>query len=257
MSTRLRKRVIDFDSVRAIFRHPKHPQKFSTSVLILPSEKFQKSKAIFAPPTAWYSSKECIWYDGDQIEDKTAISTLYPGLREFFVDFLGVTVPDLGMLVKELKTVSKSSGSVDKVKSLIWQINSMDPSAEDLRSIYNSAIFPVKVGNGSTQLQRRREDFVIVDREKLANGFKSPGVSGAMAILDFMKIEDVHKLRPFLAALDVEDRYLSNMVKEITFLTGDAYTSSGHDEVLTASIRRRAYALFRYQPFHTACLEFH
>jgi hypothetical protein len=209
------------------------------------------------PPTGWHSTGRCIWYDGAQIEGKVAISTLYPSLREFFVDFLGVKVPDLGMLVKELKKVSTSSLSVDKAKSLIWQINSMEPTAKDLTKIHKSAIFPVKVGNESTQLQNREKDFVIVDREKLANAFRSPGVTGALAVLDFPKIEDVRKLQPFLAGLDVEDRYFSKMVKEITSFAGDANGSIVHDEDLTARIRRRAYGLFRCRPSHAPNLESH
>lgn len=215
--------------------------------MILIRDEFRTSKLIFALPKGWHSTEECIWYDRAQIEDRVAISSLYPSLREFFVEFLGVQVPDLRMLVKELKKVSTSTRSVEKAKSLIWQINSMEPSAKDLASIQKSAIFPVKIGNDGAHLQSKEKDFVIVDREKLANAFRGPDVTGTLAILDFTNIEEVRKLQPFLVGMNVEERYMSNMVNEITSFAGHANDSIDHDDILTRHIRRRAYALARLQ----------
>lgn len=164
------------------------------------------------------------------------ISSQYKDLREFFVDFLGVQVPDLGMLVEELKKVAASTRSVE-TKSLIWQINSMEPSAKNLRPIRYDTVFPVK-------------DFATVDRENLARAFVGPGVKGELAVLDFPGIGDVRKLQPFLAVCNIEHLYLSNVVEPITSFSSEEAKPIEPDNVLTRSLRRRAYALFRY---HLTC----
>jgi len=216
------------------------------ALIPLISEQFRTLKLVFVLPQAWFSLGECIWWDKFQIKDKVAINTQYGSLRHFFVDFLGVNIPDLGMLVAELKEVATSSRSVQRAKTLIWQINSMDPAAEDLTSIYESAIFPVKIGNEDARLASRETEFAIVDCEKLASVFMKPNSMGVLAVLDFSNIDEIRKLRPFLAGLNVENRYLSKNVKETTSLSGDAKGSAEHDAVLTAQLRHRAYALSRY-----------
>jgi hypothetical protein len=149
------------------------------------------------------------------------------------------------MLVEELKKVVFSKRSVESPKSLIWQINSMDPTAKDLRPIRSYAIFPVRVGNKEPRLLRDVQDFAIVDHENLARAFKGPGVKGELTILDFPEIEDVRKLQPFLAACNIEHLYLSNVVEQITSFSDEAAKPIEPDDVLTRSLRRRAYALFR------------
>jgi hypothetical protein len=180
----------------------------------------------------------------------------YFSLREFFVEFIGVKVPDLGMLVKGLERVAATTRSVESAKSLIWQINSLNPTSQDLAALQTLPIFPVRVGNVEPQLQSRERDFAIVDREKLAYAFTNSGV-GPIAMLDFQKLEDVHKLRPILSALEVEDRYLSNVVKETACLSRPR-SGLEQDEVLTISLRRRAYALYRYPHSGiSASIQFH
>jgi hypothetical protein len=82
-------------------------------------KEFRKSNRIFVSPEGWYLTKECIWCEKASIEGKLNISSQYKDLREFFVDSLGVQVPDLGMLVEELKKVATSTRSVETAKSLI------------------------------------------------------------------------------------------------------------------------------------------
>jgi hypothetical protein len=220
---------------------------FQIPVLIPPiSEEFRTLKLVFVLPEAWISLGECIWWDKVQIKDKVAINVQYASVRQLFVDFLGVSIPDLGMLVEELKNVATSSRSVQRAKTLIWEINSLDPAAEDLTSIYESPIFPVKIGNEDARLASRETEFAIVDREKLASAFMDPNSMGVLSVLDFSNIDEVRKLQPFLAGLKIENRYLSNVVKETTSLSDDAKRSTEHDALLTANLRRRAYALSRY-----------
>ena len=100
------------------------------------------------------------------------------------------------------------------------------------------------MGNAEPQLQRREQDFAIVDREKLAYAFTNSDVR-PIAMLDFQKLEDVHKLPLILSALEVEHRYLSNVVKETACLSCPG-SGLKQDEVLTTRLRHRAYALYRY-----------
>ncbi|KIM99744.1 hypothetical protein OIDMADRAFT_125409, partial [Oidiodendron maius Zn] len=208
-------------------------------------KEFRTEKLIFVPTQGWFSLEECLWRDSIEIQGKVAIKAQYPTLRHFFVDFLGILAPDMGVLVKELKEVATSSRSVEKAKALIWQISSMGPTAEDLASIYDSAIFPVKIGNEAVRLANRATEFAIVDNLKLARAFTTPISIGVLAVLDFSTVDEIHKLQPFLAGLKIENRYLSSIVEEITSLPGDANSSSEYAAALTADLRHRAYALSR------------
>jgi hypothetical protein len=77
----------------------------------------------------------------------------------------------------------------------------------------------------------------------MARAFTGPGVKGELAVLDFPSIEDVRKLQLFLAACNIEHLYLSNAVEQRTSFSVKAAKPIGPDNVLTRSLRQRAYAL--------------
>jgi len=62
-------------------------------------------------------------------------------MDEFFVGFIGVTVPHLGMFVDEVKNLIESGpglvlGFERRVKNLIWHINTLQPTAESLQPLW-------------------------------------------------------------------------------------------------------------------------
>lgn len=76
------------------------------------------------------------------------ISGQYEDLKDLFVGLLKVGIPDLRLLVKELKWVAQPSPSIKDVKSFIWKINTFNPTIEDLHKLHGSKIFPVRKANG-------------------------------------------------------------------------------------------------------------
>jgi hypothetical protein len=189
------------------------------------------------PDLKWHKISDCVWSSKVSLKGKVLISEQYSDLKEFFVDFLGVKVPDLGMLVQELKKVAKSDPSAVEVISLIWQINAMSPAGKDLEALKKSKIFPVRLANGKVELCSKEVLFAISDRKILGDAF-----DGRIDFLDF-SLEEVRRLRPFLSCLGLEDRYLSTAAIETSSFErgGEHYTKEW-----TRHLRRRAHALFRY-----------
>jgi hypothetical protein len=214
--------------------------------LTLNRDRFHDSELIFALPDKWLSPEKCIWYENGQIKGRV---NLYPqyDLRRFLVGFLEIQVPDVGMLVSELKSVATSTKSVETAKKLILDISALGPSKTELKTLWKYAIYPVRVGNQPPQLRKRDRDFAIVDRERLSRALQGPVVKGALAVLDFLEIEDVRRLRDFIVACGIEDRYLSDVVEETSAVPGRVADLLEPDPSLTSSLRRRAHALFRYR----------
>ena len=182
------------------------------------------------------SPSSCLWSENAQIPGKNTISGQYPDLEDFFVRTLKVKIPDLGLLVEELKRTVKSSRSVDDVKSLIWQINSFIPTGKALSILYDSDILPVKAADGKLDLRSRTGRFSIRDRQSWADIFKSK-----IDFLDF-SLKEVRMLQPFLSCLNLEKRYLSQIVVEESSFRG---VLSDPSSKRTKHLRRRAHALAR------------
>jgi hypothetical protein len=162
----------------------------------------------------------------------------YGDLKDFFVVTLKVKIPDLSMLVDELSRSVSSKLTVDDVKSLIWQINSMSPSRKALQKLQALRIFPVKRASRSSDsviLRDVNQKFSINDRQPWADAYK-----GKIDFLDF-KLEEVRRLQPFLSSFDLESRYISRAVAETTSFHG----TGEHSKRKTRLTRSRAHALAR------------
>jgi hypothetical protein len=192
----------------------------------------------------WAPTSSCVWSKDDQIPGKVTISHQYAKLKDFFVRTLKVKIHDLDMLVDELAQLVSSEHEkplVRDVKSLIWQINDLSPSAKDLEKLKSLPIFPVKLASrpfDSPSMQAENERFTVNDRQPLAAAFRSK-----VDLLDF-ELEEVRKLQPFLSCFNLEGRYLSRAVTAISSLKGEVYQRQRSRE-LTVRLRNRAYALAR------------
>jgi hypothetical protein len=186
----------------------------------------------------WTAPSACLWSQDAQVPGKSTISGQYRDLKDFFVGVLKVKIPDLRLLVEELKRVEQSSLSIDDIKSLIWQINTFDPTIEDLQTLRGSKIFPVRKANGTVELRTRMARFSIIDRQLWADAFE-----GKLDYLDF-SLKEVRTLQPFLAGLEI-DGYLSEVVIEKSSFQGIIPEPSAKR---TRDLQRRAYALSRYVP---------
>jgi hypothetical protein len=163
----------------------------------------------------------------------------YRDLKDFFVGILKVKIQDLDMLVDELSLVVSSNHTVDDVKNLIWQINSLRPSRTALEKLEKISVFPVRkarIEQDSVVLQSRTEKFSIIDRQLWAEVFQD-----RIDFLDFT-LEEVRKLNPFLASFDLEDRYPSRTITETSYVQGEVQVNS---KERTGQLRSRAHALAR------------
>ena len=107
------------------------------------------------------------------------------------------------------------------------------------RSFRTVNVFQVRKLFGEVEWLSCSGAFAVVDRIDYGNLFRDK-----IATLDF-SLEDVHSLKVFLQGLKLEQKYLSNAVSEETRVEGGVFNAE-----LTDDLRRKAYAIARYVPFH-------
>lgn len=169
----------------------------------------------------------------------------YEDLEQFFVGHLGVKPVELSMAIDELKdSASRGSAGLTEIKESIWVVNSLLSSVPNLpnpRTLSKASIFPIRRPDGNVQAASVATEFCIIDREPLESIFK-----GMVKILDFT-LKEVAQLHPFIEWMQLQNRYISNCVKEITSFHGEISTSTTtlnpHRQ-----IRNRAHAILRSVP---------
>ncbi len=140
------------------------------------------------------------------------------------------------MFIEEIRRLANGAEapSIQKMSELIKEISSREPTREALGILRACNILPIKGTDGQVSLKHAASRFAIVDRLQYGDLFR-----GEVPMLDF-GLEDIHELRPFLLALNLEDRYMSRTVKEVSMTN-----ASTLDPVLSRSMREKAYAIFR------------
>jgi hypothetical protein len=160
-------------------------------------------------------------------------------LKPFFLEQLGISPASLSTLVAEVFDLATRHPTVQRVKELIWAINGMRPSSNDLNILSTSNFLPVRVPQPGAvheiEFRTCQSDFAIVDRIKLADIFE-----GRVEFLDF-NLEEILQLEPFLRSLDLGSKYLSLLCREETDCQGESLL----DNRLTADFNDRAYDLLR------------
>jgi hypothetical protein len=205
------------------------------------SERFEAEGLIYIPSTSnWVSPSECLWDSPVPIEGKSLILRSYPEeLKPFFLGQLRIAPASLSTMVEELITLTTQDPTVQRVKELIWAINGMKPTPDDLSILSTCSFLPVRVSQSGAAQQIEfldcQSDFGIVDRIKLADIFE-----GEVDLLDF-SLEEVLQLEPFLRSLELGDKYLSLLCREETDCQGEGLL----DNRLTADFNSRAYHLLR------------
>ncbi len=169
------------------------------------------------------------------IQNKVAIARHYQGLQEFFVDRLLAHKPNIPMLVEELLVLAdQKSPQVQAVKDLIKELNSFGPRAPALDRLKGAPILPVKGTDSLIRLAKATDAFAIVDRVHYFELF-----ANKIPVMDYSR-EDTHRLESFFSALGLEERYMSRFVRELSMVNG-----ASSDVALSASMKRRAYSIFR------------
>lgn len=187
----------------------------------------------------WYKLSDALWSSAATIRGKVTLDIQYEELKAFFVTKLGVKSLTLEMVYDELKQESQIN-SVEDVTVAMLAMSSflrherprLDPSP-----LLKAKIFPVKYGDSEPVLRSASTDFAIADQAHLREHFW-----GRVAMLSF-DLEDIHRLRPFFSWIELEDRFLSNSVKDITSVlpnSGNPIRAAGRD------LRRKAYYILRF-----------
>lgn len=172
---------------------------------------------------------------------KATLSDVYEDLEDFFVNDLGVSLLTLEVVYDELIQLGRASlpPSVKQIKGQIWAFNSLLASSEELPSptpLLESPIFPVSEPNGQIALCDAKTEFAIIDRAPLEESF-----AAQVKTLNFA-CDEVRQLDRFFRWLNLESRYLSRAVKEISTVQGmEKCPTSSKDRL----IRPKAHALCR------------
>jgi len=169
----------------------------------------------------------------------------YKDLKDFFVGILGVQPVDLMMVYDSLLDVSSKNPSIERIKDLLWAFNSLlasDDNAPGPGRMLQRRVFPVKTPRGQVTLCSSQTEFFIVDREEPFNIFRN-----RVQFLDF-SLQEVCRLRHFIAWTGLEPRYLSRCVKEVSRV------ERGIEIPITErnrDLKTKAYGLLRC--VHTPC----
>ncbi|KAK4695759.1 hypothetical protein P7C71_g2041, partial [Lecanoromycetidae sp. Uapishka_2] len=212
-------------------------QDLSVNEDLMVREKFEKMGLIYVPQQqAWYPPSSCLWTESTRISGRVAIAGQYAALKFFFLHVLEVEEPNVSMLVEELKRLATSNedSSITTIRALIDDIDCLGPDEDDLEDLTSCNFLPVRGTDGLVRLKNTTDVFAVVDRVEYEAAFK-----GRVAILDY-SIEEAHRIRGFLTAVDLAGRRMSLLVEEVS--TTDTSIKANH---LTRKIRDQAYALFR------------
>lgn len=118
------------------------------------------------------------------------------------------------MVYDELR--NSPQGSIDEIKVAILSFNGLlqtEPIHLDPEPIRKARIFPIRYPSGTVVLGSMDVEFAIGDRDKLKTSFQD-----RINLLDF-DLEDVRRLKPFFEWVSLQNRYLSNSVKERTSIS--------------------------------------
>lgn len=176
------------------------------------SNQFEQESLIYIPAEeSWHPPTSCVWESAPKIGRQFGISSSYSSLQNFFVDRLSVQTPNVGTYVEQLTILAEEQPpNIEKIKTAIENINYFNPEHTDLDSIRGLDFLPVKSTTGETELSNIVNTFYIVDRKEYGDAFE-----GKVPILDF-SLEDIRRLRCFLEALGLVDKYMSSAVVETT-----------------------------------------
>ncbi|KAH6619159.1 hypothetical protein B0J18DRAFT_433424 [Chaetomium sp. MPI-SDFR-AT-0129] len=229
----------DIDAIRGLYEYLSGIVKSSRPDSI--RAKFHEQKLIYDPDSeTWHLVSESIWSADIKIQGKASLSEEYDNLREFFVEFLGVPTPTFKLLYDEVLNLGKpaSGTNPETMKEKLQELASLLPMAnrEDPSKLLKLVIFPVRNPNGEVRLVDGSTSFGIIDTQPLEEKF---GHRCKVLNYDF---EDFLRLKELWRWLGLTNKYLSNMVKEITSVDES-------DKMLIApsklSMASKAHGLYR------------
>lgn len=207
---------------------------------------FEDSALVYiAKGNAWCAPSQCVWVESNvKIPGKASIADTYPLLEVFFTKTLKISKPTVEMYIDSLKAGAKGKGSPVLMKETMRLICSLGIGENDISSLVEAKILPVKLANGvssfaSASSKDECVDFAIVENSNHWDAFK-----GKIVVLDF-SLEEIRDTRPLLLAMGLKERFSSKLVKEVTDVSGGS-----QDHELTRNLRIKSQAIVRYAIRH-------
>ncbi|PYH67489.1 uncharacterized protein BO88DRAFT_416453 [Aspergillus vadensis CBS 113365] len=221
-------------------RKDKCRPKMNKEITVKVRRRFELRKLIYSNGKAtgeWHSPSQCLWSTVTNTGGIVTLKDLYKDLQNFFVELLGVQTLTAEMVYSKLLEQRRGMTPINEVKDTIWLLNSYLQSEQDppsSTSLLESREFPVRYPNGVVELRSSTVDFTISDRKHLSQYFFDKAL-----FLDF-STEEVLQLEPFIEWANIETRYISSCVKEISSHTSDSYRSLTSPD---QKISQKAYGL--------------
>lgn len=188
----------------------------------------------------WFLASECLWSSPTKIRGKVILEEHYEQQRNFFVETLGLKSLTLQMLYDDLQ--HEEGTDINKLRDNLLTLSRFlqeDPEAAkklETGPILRANIFPVRYRDASPELRTAQVDFAIGDRQHLTEHFKNQ-----ICLLDF-KLEHVRPLGALISWAGLEERYLSRLVHEETFISDE----HKRDDCLEGrEVARKAYHILR------------
>ncbi|KAF1816496.1 hypothetical protein P152DRAFT_428616 [Eremomyces bilateralis CBS 781.70] len=199
--------------------------------------QFESDQLVYHPQTrSWHAPSACIWAEERiHLPGKVSIATAYKGHTSFFCSLLKVPKPDLDMHIAALQQKTLHNPDRQSILEEVINICALGPTPHALESLSATKCFPVRRSLGAVEWVNREHQFVVVDRNELAELF-----AGKADMLDY-SLEESHSIKPFLLGMGLQNRSISRMVKEKTTVQGGSPAPE-----LTRNLRKIAYAIFRY-----------
>ncbi|KAK7222154.1 hypothetical protein V2G26_010157 [Clonostachys chloroleuca] len=229
---------IDFDRVKGLYQFMAHSKAAKAEM----KRTFIEDRLIYVTRhgvAGWYRSSDCLWSSTSEIRGKVTLNDDYDSLETFFTGTLSVQSLTLQMMYDELRHAGGQK-SIDDIKNDIWSLNALlqtDRTHIDPDPLLREAILPVKYPDGGSALRNIDAVFAVGDDRQLCGRLQA-----YINLLDY-DFEEIRLLKPFIRWAKLEERYLSQSVREFTrvspsatrrSITGDKY-----------DISRKAYAILR------------
>ena len=206
---------------------------------------FENFSLIYLPTKqAWYSPSSCVWAESNvHIPEKVSIASAYKSRKPFFTNLLKIQEPTVEELVRRLISQAEDRAPIAKMKETITMICSTNLEGTNFSGLMEAEFLPIELEDGTINVIPVLEgdqpiDYVILDRMEHVDAFH-----GKTASLDF-SLEEIQEFRPLLSALNLERRFSSRLVREVTEVKEGTL-----DVNMTKLFRLKSQSIIRYVVF--------
>lgn len=189
---------------------------------------------------SWLPQTSCLWHDEIEVGGHLPIAGMYPDLKRFFVDTLGVsTITDVFMMRQLASVAGRREKDVGEIKSMMLSTSALlnidtniSKFEKSIEILQQSSYLPCQQPGGQLKFCTPAETFYIVDNQYVAERFQE-----RLKMLDFT-YNEVNRLHELFRILSLDKNYLT---KHVTSKT--TAESTEINLVLTEQFRQCAYAI--------------